>query len=113
APPREPERQQIDVLVGEVAPQPEPPQDDGRGHHDEGRPAKGPHPSQRSIRLEWAAGSPQRSHVRMIALVKLLAYLNVLGFFEAPLARARMVMGTSTIRSRWRITSISSSEVQN
>ena len=48
-----------------------------------------------------------------MALVKFLAYLKVFGFFETPLVRARMVMGTSRIRRRCRMTSISSSPVQN
>src|SRR5439155_11699167 len=55
----------------------------------------------------------QRSQVLKMAFVKCQAYLSVFGFFDSPAARARIVMGTSRMRSRFRMPSISSSDAQN
>ena len=55
----------------------------------------------------------QRSQVWMMTLEKFQPYLSDFGFFDLPPARARIVIGTSTIRAWCRSASIRISLVQN
>ena len=55
----------------------------------------------------------QRSQVWMMTLEKFQPYLSDFGFFDLPPARARIVIGTSTMRAWWRSASIRISLVQN
>ena len=60
-----------------------------------------------------AEPAAQRSQVWMMTLEKFQPYLSDLGFFDLPPARARIVIGTSTMRAWCRSASIRISLVQN
>ena len=101
APAWKPEGKKVGMLIGKSWIEPIAMKYGQRRQQDEGRPG-------------GRCGSPDHlSQVWTIALVNFQAYFADFGFFEAPLARARTVMGTSRMRRRCRMPSINSSEVQN
>src|SRR5439155_26030604 len=72
------------------------------------------HLAGRGVRRAPEAGPArcaQRSQVCSMTLVNRHPYLRELGFFEIPLARALMVMGTSLTRVLWRRASTRTSEL--